>query len=135
MNRLIAVSLAAAMLGAAGAALAADEDTHAVHTKQMKNDDGVKDGEKMENRAETSAAPAEQAKPVDKKHSHRLHSKKMKSDAGAKDGDAMADAVPAQPASQAPAAAASGKDTHAVHTKQMKNDDGVKDGEKMANPN
>lgn len=144
MNRLLVVSVAAVMLSASGALLAGadDKDTHVMHSKEMKNTAGVKDGEKMENAGSGSGGSAGEhsnqiddgtAEPGD---THSVHSKQMKSDAGVKDGEKMSNASVGAASqkgqhSHGEKGKAADKDTHAVHSKAMKNDSGVKDGEKM----
>jgi hypothetical protein len=130
MKTLIAVSLAAVMSGASGAALSVDDakDTHTAHSKEMKNDRGVKDGEKMESAKPAGAVPGPRDDAAGS--THKVHSKKMKNDTGVKDGQPMGDAA-SPPAGAAPAPGAAKQGTHTVHSKQMKNDKGTKDGDKM----
>lgn len=121
------ILLSACLVGNVFAADPTASDTHMTHSKEMKNNEGVKEGEPMKN----SAAPVD-PKPTSKGatgSTHSSHSKQMKNDQGVKEGEPMADA-------KAPAAAAGSKPathgtTHSTHSKQMKNDQGVKEGEPM----
>lgn len=62
MKSMIKASIAAAFLCAAGVSFA-DDATHTMHNKQMKSDQGVKDGEPMSNApSAVPAAPADESK-------------------------------------------------------------------------
>lgn len=139
MNRLISrqFALAFALLLSLGGPVVAAEDTHTTHSKQMKNDSGVKDGEEMKDArmADKGAIPSAASKRCkDEGKTHTMHGKQMKNNAGVKDGEQMdntdcVDAQAVQPNVEKPAS----KGTHRTHSKQMKNTQGVKDGEPMNN--
>lgn len=137
MNRftLRPLALAFALLLGAGGPLGA-EDTHTTHSKQMKSDTGVKEGEEMKNAPAAGANPAPHAtteRCQDEGKTHITHSKQMKNDAGVKEGEEMDDADCVHTHAQSGAGKPAGRDTHTTHDKQMKNDQGVKEGERMKN--
>lgn len=130
----LAITLAL-IVGASAPVLAAEE-AHTTHSKQMKNDAGMKEGEEMKN---TRATGTGSTTPLASKHcmghgkTHATHSKRMKSGAGVKEGDSMDDTDCAnEMAHSHPEKLATGN-THTTHSKQMKNDQGIKDGEPMEN--
>src|SRR6185369_15578400 len=95
MNKLFVSSIAAMVLGAAGAYAAEDADTHTTHTKAMK-EAGHRDGTPMENQA-PEAQPAAPVAVDPKAKKHTVHTKSMK-ESGHKDGTVMTDANPADSA-------------------------------------
>lgn len=137
MNKLMVVSLAFAMSSSCGMVLAAAEDTgtHTTHSKQMKQDAGVKEGEVMKDATGASSSPGNS----DKGHSmgadtHITHSKQMKQDGGVKEGEKMPDSAGAAAATgKGSSGKAMSEDSHTTHSKQMKSNTGVKEGEKMEN--
>jgi hypothetical protein len=136
MNRFtLRVALALALLFGGSGPIVAAEDTHTTHSKQMKNDAGVTDGEQMKNadRAGTGSPPATGTRCRDKGKSHTSHSKQMKNDAGVKEGEPMDNVDCIDSSTQESTEKPVSNNTHTTHSKQMKNDQGAKDGERMEN--
>src|SRR6185369_8288754 len=117
MRKLLISSMAALMLGAAGAVVAQDSDTHTIHNKAMK-EAGHKDGEPMANKA-PEAQPAEPATDAGKKAGKHTHHTKAMRETGAQEGKPMSDASPADTAEPKAAEPADEKKSHRVHSKAM----------------
>lgn len=125
----LAASTALAVLLAVGGPASArpSDDTYLTHSKQMKNDLGIKEGEARKNAAPESV-PETQRPSMHDPNTHCTHSKAMKN-AGMKEGECWANARHAGPP---PCSMAHERGhMHRLHTKQMKQDRGVKDGEPM----
>lgn len=90
---LVAATTVALGFGIASAAEPADPGTHITHSKEMKNNQGVREGEPMQNAPKPAQAPGQtstpEQQPLPKKGTHRVHSKEMKNNRGVKDGDEM----------------------------------------------
>lgn len=129
MKNVIKLSLAAFLMCSATASIA--EETHTMHSKQMKSEHGVKDGDPMSNAQAISPSNTTVAPHASEGDTHTMHNKQMKSEKGVKDGDAMKNAQAAPAAHSKPTPV--GADTHSMHNKQMKSEKGVKDGESMEN--
>lgn len=88
-----ATTLALMGFGIAIAGEPADPGTHITHSKEMKNNQGVKEGDPMQNAPKPAQAPDQTSPPeqqaAPKKGTHRVHSKEMKNNRGIKDGDEM----------------------------------------------
>jgi hypothetical protein len=124
MNRFtLRVALALALLFGGSGPIVAAEDTHTTHSKQMKNDAGVTDGEQMKNadRAGTGSPPATGTRCRDKGKSHM------------KEGEPMDNVDCIDSSTQESTEKPVSNNTHTTHSKQMKNDQGAKDGERMEN--
>jgi hypothetical protein len=121
------VLLSTCLIGSVAAADPVTGDTHMTHSKEMKNNQGVKEGETMQNSPSSASAKSKSKETTGATHS--THTKQMKNDQGVKEGEPMADAKPDPVATEGKQVGDGA--THSTHSKQMKNDQGVKEGEPM----